>query len=198
MAYDLDFTLNWLNKFGNEIIEQKQYISELDAAIGDADHGFNMAKGVEAFRASIEKTPAKDPSDAFMKLAMAMLSKVGGSSGPLYGTAFMKMSTGLKGKVEFSIEDFAKAVALAFEGIKARGQNSQEGEKTMDDVWGPVSRDLASNCLTIEKIDSYVEKTKPMKATKGRASYLGDNSIGHIDPGAYTSGIFFKTFLKTE
>lgn len=197
MTYNLDFVNRWMKAFGAEIIAQKEYISDLDAAIGDSDHGFNMAKGMEAYEATIAKTPAKNPSDVFMKLAMVMLSKVGGSSGPLYGSAFMKISAALKGKDEFTLNDFATGVEQGLQVIEMRGR-SHEGEKTMDDVWGPVSRALKEGSLTPEQVDKFVEATKPLKATKGRASYLGDRSIGHVDPGSYSSGLFFKTFLTTK
>lgn len=197
MAYTLDFFNKWIEAFGDQIIAQKEYITELDAPIGDSDHGMNMARGLEAYRAAIAKAPAKTPAEVFQKLAMAMLSKVGGSSGPLYGSAFLALYTALKGKAEVTDEDFAQAVAKATLAIESRGR-SKEGEKTMDDVWGPVSRALAAKDLTVEKVDAFVNATAPLKATKGRASYVGDRSIGHVDPGSYSSGLFFKTFLTTK
>ncbi len=197
MTYDINFINRWLSSFKDVIVKEEHFISDLDAAIGDADHGFNMAKGMTNFELSLQKTPAKNPADAFMKLAMAMLSKVGGSSGPLYGSAFMAMSKALKGKDEFTLADFAKAVSDGLVAIEARGR-SKEGEKTMDDVWGPVSRALTAGALTVEDVDKFVNATAPIKATKGRASYVGDRSIGHVDPGSYSSGLFFKTFLTTK
>ena len=192
---NLEFVNRWLALFASQIKAEKEYIADLDRAIGDADHGFNMAKGVEAYEATIAKTAPKDPADAFMKLAMAMLSKVGGASGPLYGSAFMGVSKALKGKAEFSAEDLAAAVEAGLASIQSRGK-AQEGEKTMVDVWAPVARSLKAGDLTEEKVDSFVNATVPIKATKGRASYLGDASIGHIDPGSYSSGVFFKAMLK--
>lgn len=197
MAYTLDFVNKWLELFGDQILKEKEFITELDAPIGDSDHGMNMARGIENYRASIAKLAPKDPAGAFKTLAMMMLSKVGGSSGPLYGSAFLAISMALKGKNEFTDKDLAEAIAKGFASIESRGK-SHEGEKTMDDVWGPVSRDLANGTLTKEKIDSYVKATGPIKATKGRASYLGDRSIGHIDPGSYSSGIFFKSMLEAK
>lgn len=197
MSYGIDYVDRWLSLFGDDILAQKEFITELDAPIGDSDHGMNMARGIENYRLSIEKVAPKDPSGAFKALAMMMLSKVGGSSGPLYGSAFLAISNALKGKDSFTDEDLAEAVKKGCEAIEYRGK-SKEGEKTMDDVWGPVSRDLASRSLTEAKIESYVQATGPIKATKGRASYVGDRSIGHIDPGSYSSGLFFKAMLKAK
>lgn len=193
--YNLEFVNAWIDRFATVIEAEKEKITQFDADIGDADHGFNMAKGVAAYKANVAKTPAKDPADAFMKLAMAMLSKVGGASGPLYGSAFMGVSKALKGKAEFSLEDLSTAIEAGLTAIENRGK-SHEGEKTMDDVWGPVSRVLKEGRLpTAEEIDGFVNATIPMKATKGRASYLGERSIGHVDPGSYSSGVFFKALL---
>lgn len=197
MAYNKEFVEKWLSRFHDVILENKEYLSELDTPIGDQDHGFNMARGVEAYNASIAKAPAKDCGDAFAKLAMAMLSKVGGASGPLYGSAFLALGKVLRGKEEFTDQDLAAAVTEGLKAIQGRG-HAHEGEKTMVDVWAPVSRALTAGKLTLGEIDGFVEATKPLKATKGRASYLGDRSIGHIDPGAASSGIFFRTFLQTK
>lgn len=196
--YDLTFVNKWLDSFASAVEAQKEFITQLDADIGDADHGFNMAKGLAAYQATVAKTPAKDPADAFMKLAMSMLSKVGGASGPLYGSAFMGVSKALKGKTDIQLADLAAAVAAGLASIESRGK-STEGEKTMNDVWGPVSRILASGRMpTVEEVEGFVEATKPLKATKGRASYLGERSVGHIDPGAYSSGLLFKALVTTS
>ncbi len=197
MVYDKAFVDRWLSEFSAEIIKSKEYLSELDAPIGDSDHGFNMARGVEAYQATIAKTPAKDCGDDFLKLAMAMISRVGGASGPLYGSAFLGMSKALKGKAEFNDADFATAVEEGLKAIQSRG-HAREGEKTMVDVWGPVSKALKEGSLTSKQVEDFVQATKPLRATKGRASYLGERSVGHIDPGATSSGIFFKTFLDTK
>lgn len=197
MAYTLDFVNKWLQLFGDQIIKEKEYITELDAPIGDSDHGMNMVRGIEQYRLAIEKSAPKDPAGAFKTLAMMMLSKVGGSSGPLYGSAFLAISTALKDKNEFTDADLAEAIKKGCESIEYRGK-SHEGEKTMDDVWGPVSRDLAAGTLTKEKIDGYVQATGPLIATKGRASYVGERAKGHIDPGSYSSGLFFKAMLEAK
>lgn len=195
--YNLEFVNRWLDIFAADIDAQKEYITQLDADIGDADHGFNMARGVQAYLDTVAKTPAKDPADAFQKLAMALLGKVGGASGPLYGSAFLGVSKALKGKAEFSDEDLAAAIEAGLAAIESRGK-STEGEKTMDDVWGPVARALKDGILTEEAVDSFVQATVPLQATKGRASYLGERSIGHIDPGAFSSGVLFKAMLKAR
>ncbi|EAE2555531.1 dihydroxyacetone kinase subunit L [Listeria monocytogenes] len=196
MTYDKDWALRWLNDFGERVQENKQLLSDLDQAIGDGDHGINMARGLgELKKAFTEKEPA-DLKDVFKTAGMTMVSKVGGASGPLYGTAFLNMSKAVDSET-IDAEGLTKVLEAGLEGIEKRGK-SHAGEKTMIDVWEPVVNALHQEDLTDDVVDAALQKTKDLKATKGRASYLGERSIGHLDPGAYSSALLFHAMLQME
>ena len=176
---------------------EKDFLTQLDNEIGDGDHGINLARG---FKSVLEKLPELEGGDIGGLLkgtGMQLVSNVGGASGPLYGTAFMKAGNALKGKTEVTAAEFAVAMEAAIGGIKMRGK-SEEGEKTMLDALCPAYKALSEaidggdelkDALTkaIEAAAKGVEYTKTIIATKGRASYLGERSIGHQDPGATSS-----------
>lgn len=183
---------------GNRIIENKDTLTDLDREIGDADHGVNMARG---FSAVIDKVPQDNPDigAVLKKAGMTLLSTVGGASGPLYGTAYMEAAKVLTGKETLTKEDFASALNAAIVGIQKRGR-SEKGEKTMLDALVPAleayEKTLAEGGGFADGLDRActaagegVEYTKTIAATKGRASYLGDRSIGHQDPGATSAKI---------
>ncbi|MBC2125544.1 dihydroxyacetone kinase ADP-binding subunit DhaL1 [Listeria innocua] len=196
MTFDKDWALRWLNDFGERVQENKQLLSDLDQAIGDGDHGINMARGLsELKKAFTEKEPA-DLKDVFKTAGMTMVSKVGGASGPLYGTAFLNMSKAVDSET-IDAEGLTKVIEAGLEGIEKRGK-SHAGEKTMIDVWEPVVNALHQEDLTDDVVEAALQKTKDLKATKGRASYLGERSIGHLDPGAYSSALLFHAMLQTE
>ncbi|MDT0091652.1 dihydroxyacetone kinase ADP-binding subunit DhaL1 [Listeria marthii] len=196
MTYDKDWALRWLNDFGERVQENKQLLSDLDQAIGDGDHGINMARGLsELKKAFAEKEPA-DLKDVFKTAGMTMVSKVGGASGPLYGTAFLNMSKAIDSDTIDAV-GLTNVIEAGLEGIEKRGK-SHAGEKTMIDVWEPVVHALHQEDLTDDVVDAALQKTKDLKATKGRASYLGERSIGHLDPGAYSSALLFHAMLQTE
>ncbi|ENN3615809.1 dihydroxyacetone kinase subunit L [Listeria monocytogenes] len=196
MTYDKDWALRWLNDFGERVQENKQLLSDLDQAIGDGDHGINMDRGLgELKKAFTEKEPA-DLKDVFKTAGMTMVSKVGGASGPLYGTAFLNMSKAVDSET-IDAEGLTKVLEAGLEGIEKRGK-SHAGEKTMIDVWEPVVNAIHQEDLTDDVVDAALQKTKDLKATKGRASYLGERSIGHLDPGAYSSALLFHAMLQTE
>ncbi|MDN6626998.1 MAG: dihydroxyacetone kinase subunit L [Pisciglobus halotolerans] len=182
----------WLELFADQLKENKVYLSELDTAIGDGDHGNNMARGAEALKEKITDKDYTELTDLLKDTGMTLVSKVGGASGPLYGSAFIEMAKTVQKNPDLPLADLLEA---GLEGIQKRGK-AEQGEKTMVDEWIPVIQDVKNGELTEEKIDQHIEDTKPIKASKGRASYLGDRSIGHIDPGAASSGILFKTMLK--
>lgn len=185
----------WLIKFTKEINENKSYLSDLDTPIGDGDHGNNMGRGVSAFEDAFKKEEPTTISDTFKVLSMAMISKVGGASGPLYGSAFMNMMKATKDvDVINSQEQLEKIIEEGTNGIQARGKAEAE-DKTMLDVWLPVTEALKNNQLTADVIENAKEHTKNLVAKKGRASYLGERAIGHIDPGAASSAILFQTLL---
>ena len=182
----------WMQLFNEKIQDQKAYLSDLDTPIGDGDHGANMARGMSA---AVESLAAKDfasAAEVFQAVSMQLISKVGGASGPLYGSAFMGMA-----KVEKDGKDLSEVIQAGLDMIQKRGK-AVPGEKTMVDVWSGIPLSLQSGDLTHEKIGSLVEATKDLKATKGRASYVGERSIGHIDPGSASSGLLFEALLETE
>ena len=184
--------INWMNRFNEKVQEKQVYLSELDTPIGDGDHGGNMARGMDAVVNELKDKEFSSAGDVLKVVSMQLLSKVGGSSVPLYGSAFMGIS-----KAEREGGTVADAVKAGLEMIQKRGK-AEVGEKTMVDVWTPVLNDAEKGQLTIEKIQSYVQATAPLKATKGRASYVGERSIDHIDPGSYSSGLLFEAYLEVE
>lgn len=196
MTYDKDWALRWLNDFGERVQENKQLLSDLDQAIGDGDHGINMARGLSELKKAFADKEPSDLKDVFKTAGMTMVSKVGGASGPLYGTAFLNMSKVVDSDTIDSV-GLTKVIEAGLEGIEKRGK-SHAGEKTMIDVWEPVVHALHQEDLTDDVVEAALQKTKDLKATKGRASYLGERSIGHLDPGAYSSALLFHAMLQTE
>ena len=192
-----------LQKIGEKIIEEKEFLTELDKPIGDCDHGINMARGFAEVEKKLETMKDSDLGTIFKTTGMTLVSTVGGSAGPLYGTAFMKMGMALNGKNEMNFEGFIKAFEMAVEGVKQRGK-SDKGEKTMLDAMIPaldamkVSYEETGDVKTAwkagtEAAESGVEYTKTIIATKGRASYVGERSIGHQDPGATSFTFMMET-----
>ena len=187
MALPLD---RLLDTIGSRIIAASEELTALDSAIGDADHGLNMKRGFEAVLADKANILAKPLPDALKAVGMTLVMKVGGASGPLYGTLFMTLGKELG--PEPSLAAAAQALAASVEAIKARGK-ADFNNKTMLDVLGPVADHLKTGAVSFDSVRSLAaecaEKTVPMKAIKGRASFLGDRSIGHMDPGARSSQI---------
>ncbi|MBP3689922.1 MAG: dihydroxyacetone kinase subunit L [Schwartzia sp.] len=190
-----------ISRIAERIIDNKEYLTELDREIGDADHGVNMARG---FQAVLEKVPQdSDDVGAFLKkTGMTLLSTVGGASGPLYGTAFMEAGKAVAGKERLEAADVPAILDAAIAGIQKRGKAAQ-GEKTMLDALIPAletyREKLESGSDLSEAMDAAcaaardgVEFTKTIRATKGRASYLGDRSIGHQDPGATSATLIME------
>ena len=178
--------------FNQKVQEEKDYLSELDGPIGDGDHGANLARGMTAAIEALNNTEPQSAAEVFKAVSMALISKVGGASGPLYGSAFMGMM-----KAEQAGQDLAGVLEAGLDMIVKRG-HAQVGEKTMVDVWSPVVEAVKKNQLTNDFIDQAVLSTKDIMATKGRASYVGERSIGHIDPGSQSSGLLFKALLEAE
>lgn len=182
-------TKKWMDSFYRKIEENKDYLSELDTPIGDGDHGNNMMRGMDGVKNSLAQLQDTDLKTVLKAIAMGLISKVGGASGPLYGTAFLEMA-----KKCSETQKVNELLSVALAGIKKRG-GATEGDKTMVDVWSPVAQ---SNAITPKIIDDAIASTKDMQARKGRASYLGERSIGHLDPGAVSSGYLFTALLETE
>ena len=189
---DAELAKKWMLLFNEKIQANKDYLSELDTPIGDGDHGGNMARGMTAVVENLEGKDFANSAEVFQVVSMQLLSKVGGASGPLYGSAFMGIM-----KAEKEGTSLVDAVQAGLDMIQKRGKASV-GEKTMVDVWDGVVEAIRREELTKETIRALVESTKDMKATKGRASYVGERSIGHIDPGSYSSGLLFEALLEVE
>jgi len=168
------------------IVDHADELTLLDQAIGDGDHGINMKRGFDTVLVDLDQHAAKPLPEALKSVGLALVMKVGGASGPLYGTLLMTLGKELPENP--SRADLSRAFAAAVEAVKARGK-SDFGQKTMLDVLGPVSDALASGGALRVVADAAAEATVPMKAIRGRASFLGDRSIGHMDPGARSSAL---------
>ena len=174
--------------------EHRKHLTQLDSAIGDGDHGNNMHRGFQAALERLEGTDPQTPTDALKAVSMALVNKVGGAAGPLYGTAFLRASTTLSGKEDLSAEDVAGALEAALGGIKQRGK-AEVGDKTIVDALEPAveaAKEAASSGrgagevfrAAAEAAGEGAEATVPLTARRGRASYLGPRSAEHMDPGA--------------
>ena len=196
--------LAWIEKQNAVFCDKKEYLTDLDAAIGDADHGINMNRG---FAKVMEKLPTvadKDLPTILKTVGMTLMSSVGGASGPLYGTFWMKGAMALDGKAEMTTADFKAFLEAAVGGIVQRGR-PEIGDKTMYDLWGPVLAAVkaADDATSLPEVvaaalpvaEAALAATIPLQARKGRASYLGARSIGHPDPGA-TSSLYMLRTLK--
>lgn len=192
MELTKELLAEWISRFYEKIQNNKGYLSDLDAAIGDGDHGNNMARGMQSVTESLEKNETADTTQSLKLIAMALISKVGGASGPLYGTAFLEMA-----KASNDTKDLGELLQKALSGIEKRG-GAQPNDKTMVDVWNKVVSKADDSSLTNADIEAAVESTKDMVAKKGRASYLGERSVGHLDPGAVSSGYLFEALLEAE
>lgn len=187
-----------------KIEAEKEYLTELDNEIGDGDHGINLARGFEAVEKKLPSLAGGDIGALLKGVGMQLVSTVGGASGPLYGTAFMKAGMACKGLTEIDGPAFVKAMEAAVDGIKMRGK-ATEGEKTMLDALCPALKALQDDVTAGKSLkealqdaaqaaEKGVEYTKTIIATKGRASYLGERSLGHQDPGA-TSSLYLLQVL---
>ncbi len=189
---------NWIFAITARLDAEKEYLTELDSAIGDADHGTNMYRGFSAVSAELTDKQPQTLTDTLKLVAMTLIKNVGGASGPLYGTLFLKMSQNLKGVKEADAEQLYKAFQAGYNGLLERGKASV-GDKTMLDVWEPAL-EMMSECIATGKTnvhdmmeqvaaeaENHAKATIPLLAKKGRASYLGERSVGHQDPGATSS-----------
>ena len=202
-----DQIVKWLENSAAVLIENKDYLTQLDSAIGDADHGTNMARG---FKKVIEKLPTvadKDIGNILKTTGMTLISSVGGASGPLYGTFFMRSGMAMAAKEELNNEDLLNLLESGVEGIVQRGR-AQLDDKTMIDAWYPaldaLRQAVKNGSSTVDILKAGVagaedgmKATIPLQARKGRASYLGERSIGHQDPGATSSFLMLKALLET-
>ncbi len=197
--------LQWLEMTAAVMSENKDYLTQLDSPIGDADHGINMNRG---FRKVMEKLPTvedKDIGNILKTTGMTLISSVGGASGPLYGTFFMRGGMAVDAKEELTGDDLSAMLQSGVDGLIQRGR-AQLGDKTMIDAWLPAMKalreSLDNNHDLMEAMEEAVnaaeqgmKDTIPLQAKKGRASYLGERSIGHQDPGATSSYLLLKALL---
>jgi len=199
--------VRWIQTYASTIAENRDYLTELDSAIGDADHGTNMNRGMSAVIEKLDGVTGDDIGGLLKTVGMTLVSKVGGAGGPLYGTLFMQMGAATAGKSELSIDDWAKAVDTGLKGVQARGK-AEPGDKTMLDALGPAAESLSQAAAGDSSLDDALSSaaraaeegmkaTIPLVARKGRASYLGERSAGHQDPGATSSFLLMKTAAET-
>ncbi len=206
MAITQQQLIAWLKNSAAALKENKAYLTDLDAAIGDADHGINMDRGFSAIVQKLDGWGAA-PIDGLMKsAAMTLMSTVGGVSGPLYGTFFMRFAASAGATHELGDLGLLQALRAGVEGIVQRGR-AQEGDKTMIDAWAPALRALEAAFKgglalkpaleqAVKAASAGAEATVPLQARKGRASYLGERSIGHKDPGAASSLLLLQALLS--
>ena len=205
MSLDAAWARRWIESSAADIAEQRDYLVDLDRAIGDGDHGENMDRG---FKAAVEALGQAQPgsvAEVLKTVAKTLMSTVGGAAGPLYGTAFLRASKAA-GDGELDGAGVAALIAGALEGIQARGK-ATTGEKTMVDAWTPAleaaraAADSGSDpAAVLEAAATAAEAgaaaTEPLRATKGRASYLGERSIGHLDPGAVSTSLILRAAAR--
>ena len=203
----VDELTRWLGRFHDKVTEQRDYLTGLDSAIGDADHGINMSRGMDAVMAKIGSASPVTVGELFKSVGMTLVSSVGGASGPLYGTFFLRFGTAGDAATELDGASLAAALRAGLAGILARG-NAVPGDKTMVDAMTPaldafesaidagsVPADAAR--ASASAADSGRDATEPMLARRGRASYLGERSIGHLDPGATSAALLFASLAET-
>lgn len=192
----------WVRRADALVTEHADELTALDAAIGDADHGSNMRRGLNAAVNALDGGTSETPEAVLKQVAMTLISKVGGASGPLYGTFFLRMSTSVKGLEHLDLDALVQAMEAGIAGIVQRGK-AQAGEKTLLDAWYPAlealrgGTDLADGVLAARAAaDAGRDATEPMLATKGRASYLGERSVGHVDPGASSTALLVQALAE--
>ena len=191
----------WLRTFAGLIAEQKDHLTALDAAIGDADHGINMDRGMTAVIEALDSQPPARPDELFKQVGMTLVSKVGGAAGPLFGTFFIRLSGVVGTADDVAPAALASGLRAGLDGVVARGR-AEPGDKTMCDALTPAVDALQAHLAeggsladglrsALRAAEAGRDATVPMLARKGRASYLGERSIGHQDPGATTVAILF-------
>lgn len=205
MPITTEDTLRWIEQVAIVLHENREFLTQLDSSIGDADHGINMDRGFQAVISKLPTVAGMDIGSILKTVGTTLISTVGGASGPLYGTAFLRAGMANAGKHELYEADVIDMLEAALEGVKARGK-AQPGEKTMVDALTPAllaakeAEHLGLSQLlhrASEAAEKGMKATIPLLATKGRASYLGERSIGHQDPGATSSWLILKTLADT-
>jgi dihydroxyacetone kinase-like protein len=207
MSITRDDALNWVKEVARVLGENSTYLTQLDAAIGDADHGANMDRGFKAVMNKMPEISDKDIGTIFKTIGMTLISTVGGAGGPLYGTFFLQAGMKTAGKMELNLADWTEALEAALGGVIMRGK-AELGDKTMVDALTPAVAALKQALQDNQPINQALELcaqaarqgmegTIPLVARKGRASYLGERSAGHQDPGATSSHLVLKAAADT-
>ncbi len=207
MTITRDAVIQWLQAFATLIAQNATYLTELDAAIGDADHGANMNRGMQAVLTRLPGVADKDIGTILKTVGMALVSTVGGASGPLYGTFFLQMATVTANKTELTLADWSAALEAAVNGVVMRGK-AQPGDKTMLDALLPALEALKAAASENVPLNDAMQRsaqaagagrdaTIPLVARKGRASYLGERSAGHQDPGSTSAHLLLKAAADT-
>lgn len=207
MSITRDDALAWIKAVASVISSNSVYLTQLDAAIGDADHGVNMERGFKAVLNKMPEISDKDIGTIFKTVGMTLISTVGGAGGPLYGTFFLQAGTKTVGKMELGLADWAEALESALSGVLMRGK-AELGDKTMVDALTPAVNALKKSVqenqpinvavgLSAEAAKAGMEATIPLVARKGRASYLGERSADHQDPGATSTFLILNAAAET-
>ena len=207
MTISREAVLDWIAALAEAIAAERDQLTQLDAAIGDADHGANMDRGFQAVLGKLPGVADKDIGTILKTVGMTLVSTVGGASGPLYGTLFLQMGTATAGKLELTPADWAAALQAGVDGVVMRGK-AQPGDKTMVDALVPALAALQAAVAVGAGLDEALRRsaaaaregmlaTVPLVARKGRASYLGERSAGHQDPGATSAHLLLATAAAT-
>lgn len=203
----IDQLVSWLSRFRDLVTEQQSYLTDLDSAIGDADHGANMTRGMTAVMEKLGAAPAAAVDELFKSVGMTLVTSVGGASGPLYGTFFLRIGMTAGPVTSLDGAGMSAALRAGLEGVVARGK-AEAGDKTMFDAMAPAldawdetlggGGDLvAAASAAFAAAEAGRDATIPLVARKGRASYLGERSAGHLDPGATSTALLFQALADT-
>lgn len=203
----LEQLVSWLSRFRDLVTENQSYLTELDSAIGDADHGANMTRGMTAVMEKIGAAPASAVDELFKSVGMTLVTSVGGASGPLYGTFFLRFGVAAGPVTSLDGAAFSASLHAGLDGIVARGK-AEAGDKTMFDAMAPAlaawdetlgggGDPVASASAAFAAAEAGRDATEPLVARKGRASYLGERSVGHLDPGATSTTLLFQALTET-
>ncbi len=207
MVISRQAVIAWIRNLAAAIQANKDYLTQLDSDIGDGDHGANMHRGFQAVLNKLPGVADKDIGTIFKTVGMTLVSTVGGAGGPLYGTLFMQMGTATAGKTELTLADWTAAVQAGLSGVVMRGKANLQ-DKTMVDALTPAVQALQAACVNGASLEEALRAsakaaeegklaTIPLVARKGRASYLGERSAGHQDPGATSSHLLLQTAADT-
>lgn len=207
MRISRDDVLNWIRNCAVAVADNKEYLIQLDSDIGDGDHGANIHRGFQAVLSKLPTVADKDIGTIFKTVGFTLISTVGGASGPLYGALFMQMGAVTAGKLELTLADWATAIEAGLNGVILRGK-AILGDKTMVDALMPSAKALHEASIEGKSLpdalrtcaraaEKGMRNTIPLVAKKGRASYLGERSVGHQDPGATSSNLLLQVAVRT-